>query len=412
MIFSTYWFLIFLPAVLGLYYLGRFYYVKSCVLAFASLVFYYHFTGPEGIIPIAVLGVATYFIGLSKNKWLLYFGMFACVLSLIFYKYLLFLALSINKFLPSGSLIEVSSYSNIIAPLAISFFTFEFIHYLYDVKVGAKPIKSPLDFLHFAMFFPTLAAGPIKRFESFLPSLHGALKSTSIPYHSFQYGLIRFLTGFIKKIAADSLALYVGSECLGSSFLDCTLQYRWIVFASIAFRIYLDFSGYSDMAIGVAAMLGIKVPENFNWPYLSTSLTEFWRRWHISLSSWIRDYLYIPLGGNRVSAPRHAANLLIVFLICGLWHGASWNFIAWGGYHGIGLVFEGFLVWLIGLWLPTFQRKFLTCLPASITKASEYLMIALRWVLTTFFVWTGWLLFFYSPDQAWLMFLGLLGQRP
>jgi alginate O-acetyltransferase complex protein AlgI len=164
------------------------------------------------------------------------------------------------------------------------------------------------------------------------------------------------------------------------------LEIRWLVFIGLGFRILLDFSGYSDMAIGFSRMMGVKVPENFNWPYLATGPIEFWRRWHISLSSWIRDYIYIPLGGNRVSLTRKITNGLIAFAVCGLWHGAGWNFIVWGLYHGIGITVNN-------LWNERFGHY----------SVYSWLRIPNRvfcWSLNIFFVFVGWVIFFYDLPKA------------
>lgn len=402
MIFSTYWFLIFLISFLLLFNYTPWQIGKSCLLAIGSTVFYFHFAGPAGILPIIIMGGVTYILGLSNNQTLFKLGIALSVLALIFYKYTLFLASAINDLFPILYKIPTSPFASIIAPLAISFFAFEFIHYLYDVKRGVKPIKNPLNFFHFAMFFPTIAAGPIKRFESFMPQLDKALRAKRLKLADLQYGVLRFVIGFIKKIAADSLSIFIAGQCVGAAFFDCTLIQRWEIFVALAFRIYLDFSGYSDMAIGTARMMGIKIPENFNWPYLSSSLTQFWRRWHISLSSWIRDYLYIPLGGNKVGPIKHAVNLLIVFLVCGLWHGASWNFIAWGGFHGLGLVLEGLLI----------SKSYTSFEVSQNGGPTKYVKLVFGWVMTTIFVWLGWLLFFYPPQQALNMALSLLNISP
>lgn len=402
MIFSTYWFLLFLIVFLLGFNFLPWQIAKSCLLAIASAIFYFHFAGPAGILPIVILGGVTYLLGLSNRRLLFKIGILLSVLTLIFYKYTLFLASTINDLFPFLIIIPTSPFASIIAPLAISFFAFEFIHYLYDIDRGARPIKSPLDFFHFAMFFPTIAAGPIKRFELFMPQLNKALQAKRLNLIDLQYGVVRFVVGFVKKITADSLSVFIAGQCVGAGFFECTLIQRWEIFIAIAFRIYLDFSGYSDMAIGTARMIGIKIPENFNWPYLSSSLTQFWRRWHISLSSWIRDYLYIPLGGNKVGPLRHALNLAIVFLICGLWHGASWNFIAWGGFHGAGLIVEGLLI----------SKSYTSFETPQNGGTIKYLKVLLGWIITTTFVWLAWLLFFYPPQHALNMALSLLNISP
>lgn len=404
MIFSAYWFLVFFGIVLIAFYATPFPLIRSLVLAVASTSFYWHFAGPAGIIPILVLGMIAYAVALSKKPLLLNLGMVLCVATLVFYKYTLFFLGNITKLIPFLGDLPVSTYAPTIAPLAISFFVFEFVHYLYDVKRGNQAIRNSLEFFHFSMFFPTLAAGPIKRFEQFIPALRCALQAGRVQSVDLQFGLLRLATGFAKKLVADSLTVYVGSA--GPGFIDAPIETRWVIFAAIAIRIYLDFSGYSDMAIGTARMMGIKVPENFNWPYLATSLTSFWRRWHISLSSWIRDYLYVPLGGNRVGQTRHAFNLVVVFLICGLWHGAEWNFVAWGLFHGAGLIAQSWLYPIYSFVISVFKIPLMRQ-SSLFARYRDALLMLPSWILTTLFVWTGWLLFFYPPAQAFKMFLSL-----
>ena len=235
--------------------------------------------------------------------------------------------------MPDGFEAAIDSTAPVTIPLGISFFVFEFVHYLVDVYRGHPPTRGARDFAAFAFFWPTMVSGPIKRYEQFIPALHHGIKSQTAT--DTMLGLIRVVVGFIKKWAADNLTGWI-------DYFEPQLAYhhlaaRWIFLFAISARILLDFSGYSDMAIGYARMMGIIVPENFNWPYLARSPIEFWQRWHISLSTWIRDYVYIPLGGNRLGTPRRIVNALAAMVICGLWHGPAWNFAIWGLYHGLGL---------------------------------------------------------------------------
>ena len=280
-------------------------------------------------------------------------------------------------------------------PLAISFFTFEFVHYLYDVRKGRMRITSPLDFALFAIFFPSLVAGPIKRCGDFLPALHRGVASVG-RREDVAVGLGRIALGFGKKIVvSDNLAQVI--NYYGPKFTHQPLGARWFLFAAIAFRILLDFSGYSDIAIGLARMFGITLPENFRWPYLARDLQEFWQRWHISLSTWIRDYIYIPLGGSRLGVARKIINGFIVFALCGLWHGAAWNFILWGVFHGAGLAICGNYRLLLGRWALASESFFERFPPLS-------------WAITTAYVWFGWLLFFYPLPQAWKMAASLVSR--
>lgn len=364
------------------------------LLAF-SVIFHFHFAGAAGVAPIALLGLCVYMAGLSANRRICAGGVVLCVAALLFYKYSHFLISQLEPILGGavvGSLQEsVSLVLPETPPLAISFFVFEFIHYLLDVRKGGWSIKNPFDFLHFALFFPTLVAGPVKRYQTFLPALREGV--STVAASDFAFGLMQVLLGSFKKsVLADNM----------SSFIDWSQDRLWIMawyekwnlLLMIALRIYFDFSGYSDIAIGLARMLGIKLPPNFNMPYLANNLVDFWRRWHISLSTWIRDYIYLSLGGSRVSLKRRILNGIIAFLLCGLWHGASWNFILWGIYHGAGLgLCVGYrrVAWLAGL------GGVMDRFPG------------LSWLVTFLFVCFGWLLFFYEPGRAWQFFLSLWG---
>src|SRR5690242_12895058 len=225
-------------------------------------------------------------------------------------------------------------WSGAFLPLGISFFTFEFIHYAVDRYRGKTEAGSFAEYLTFILFFPTMVAGPIKRYQDFRPKLLNPSRAWS---KDWQQGITRILSGLAKKFAvADLLTAF--TDHLNRA--DIAQAQRWVLpvwLLAFGFKIYFDFSAYSDIAIGSARLFGIKVPENFDWPYLRTNITDFWRRWHISLSSWLLDYVYKPLGGSRVSLPRVYANLLVTMFISGLWHGAGYNFIVWGVLHGIML---------------------------------------------------------------------------
>ncbi|MBX9694458.1 MAG: MBOAT family protein, partial [Cyanobacteria bacterium] len=220
----------------------------------------------------------------------------------------------------------------IVLPLAISFFVFEFIHYLVDVYKGkSEPVEDPMAFALFPAFFPTQIAGPIKRVQDFLPQLKVESKFTR---ENFDQGCYLILNGLFKKVLlADNLALFV------TGGFSCPEQFTsldvWVLAAAFSFQVYFDFSGYADIARGSAQLFGYKVPINFNFPYLSGSISDFWRRWHITLGSWLRDYLYFPLGGSKHGQWRASLNLIITMTLCGLWHGAGWHFVVWGFYHGL-----------------------------------------------------------------------------
>ncbi|OGR35014.1 MAG: hypothetical protein A2051_10385 [Desulfovibrionales bacterium GWA2_65_9] len=222
----------------------------------------------------------------------------------------------------------------LIMPLGLSFQTFSAITYLAAVQAGRMAArKNPLDVLCFATFFPVFAAGPIVRAEELLPQLDALPRPGADDLYQ---GFRRFSMGLFKKLVlADRLGLYVAEVYGNAGAYDAAST--WAAALAYALQIYLDFSAYSDMAIGAARALGVRLPENFNFPYAARNPSEFWRRWHMSLSFWFRDYLYIPLGGSRLGTARTCANLMLVMLLCGIWHGSGWTFVLWGVLHGLGL---------------------------------------------------------------------------
>lgn len=318
---------------------------RRLLLLLASYLFYMSWLPVYGIL-IFFLSICNYLLGLAidrrgKNtKALFISGLCFNLGMLCYFKYTNFFISTFNEFSACGSTLlhksEIFSLPtiNIILPLGISFFVFEFIHYLTDVYKGDKAIKNPIDFGLFAAFFPSQIAGPIKRYQDFVAQLGNA---EVFDGHLFHTGLVLVLQGLFKKIAlADNLAPLANAGFAGSSNLG-TID-AWIAAVAFALQIYFDFSGYTDIGRGSAKMLGFSLPDNFNFPYLASSLSDFWKRWHISLSSWLRDYLYIPLGGGRCSRLSKSRNLMITMLLGGLWHGAAWHFVIWGGLHGAGLI--------------------------------------------------------------------------
>lgn len=396
MIFTTYWFLFFAAGTLGVYWLLPWPAARLWFLAAVCVLFHGHFAGPAGVAPIAVLMVLTYFAGRSRRPWACIAVMILCVLALCFYKYALFLI---------GALVEpfdaswaatlsrgVESSMPGAPPLAVSFFTFEFVHYLYDVRKGSEPIRSPLKFLLFSIFFPSLVAGPIKRYQQFVPALEEG--SRRVTPTDVADGLRRVGIGFAKKVLiADNLTHFI--DQVQPHFAQESVFMRWVIVGAIAFRILLDFSGYSDIAIGFARMLGVRLPENFNWPYLARNLQEFWGRWHISLSSWIRDYVYIPLGGSRRGPALRVVNGIIAFALCGLWHGPAWHFVVWGLYHGAGLA------------VSATYRSVPLAGPAVARLMEKEPMLPL--FVTQLYAWLGWLVFFYPVGEALQMLRLLFG---
>jgi alginate O-acetyltransferase complex protein AlgI len=398
MIFTTYWFFVFAAIAFPLYWLAPWRQARMALLLLACAIFHGHFAGAAGVVPIVILGIATYLAGRSGRPGWCVATIVLCVAALGSYKYAgFFVGASIGLFDPhlavqaAGWIKEVLPSS---PPLAISFFTFEFVHYLYDVRKGRMRITNPVDFALFAIFFPSLVAGPIKRCGDFLPALRRGIAAVS--WEDVAAGLSRIALGFGKKVLiSDNLTQVI--NYYGPNFTLQPLWVRWLLLAAIAFRILLDFSGYSDIAIGLARMFGITLPENFRWPYLARDLQEFWQRWHISLSTWIRDYIYIPLGGSRFGVTRKIINGFIVFALCGLWHGAAWNFILWGVFHGAGLAICGnyrLLLGRVGVAMSSVFERF----------------PPLSWTITTVYVWVGWLLFFYPLPQAWKMACSLVSR--
>jgi len=368
--------------------------LKLYWLVAASSVFQYHFAGPAGMAPILALGVFTYFVALAVSgggfRGLFTVAWLTLVAALAFYKYGDFAAAN-GQFLLRSARLEVptwlTDWKQPAAPLGISFFTFEFVHYLYEVGARRRaPVRNPFHFALFAVFFPTLAAGPIKRFPDFVPQL-AALANP--PIATVWPALRRIIRGLFKKVCIADLLL----EAV--HVFEHVPKFNGPIVVLLAvlqgFRIYYDFSGYTDMAIGLAQLFNLRVPENFDRPYFSTSLQEFWRRWHMSLSTWIRDYIYIPLGGNRA---HRALNLLTAMTICGLWHGAAWNFALWGVYHGLGLVAEAG----VRRWLPSLFRD-------------TPLHRVVGWFICYAYVCYGWLIFFYPIHTLWRMTRGLLVWR-
>jgi alginate O-acetyltransferase complex protein AlgI len=397
-IFASYWFVAFALIFLPLFWLARLPRLRLVLLGVGCAIFHGHFAGPAGVIPIVILAVLTYLCGLTRRPAACVLGMLVCTAALVFYKYTRFLAESLMQVWTEAGTATLDAATPLLPalpPLGISFFVFEFVHYLFDVRRGSAPIRNPLHFGLFAVFWPSLVAGPIKRYEQFIPSLIEGV--TKVQGSDAIFGISRVAVGLLKKVTADNLTLWIGHH--GPAFDTLDLQTRWLFMLFLAMRIYLDFSGYSDMAIGFARMMGIRLPENFNWPYGARSIDEFWSRWHISLSSWIRDYIYIPLGGSRHGLARKILNGFLAFAICGLWHGSAWNFVLWGLYHGAGLAISGNYARVLGR-------------PGQLLEATFARVPALSIGLTLFFVWSGWLLFFYPVPIAVKMFTQLFRAGP
>ncbi len=398
MIFTTYWFICAVTGFLLTYFLVRNPLARKILLLIFCIIFHGHFAGAAGAIPVCVVGLIVYIAGYSQKKLAMYFAIALSIAALVWYKYTGFIALQVLSLFDA----DLAASANVWAlsklpeapPLAISFFTFEFVHYLYDVLKGKKPIRNFLDFWNFTLFFPTLVAGPIKRFENFLPALdHGLMHTRK---EDVSAGLVQISVGITKKVLiADNLSPYI--DYLYPKFFSLSFVEKWFFVVLISLRILMDFSGYSDIAIGLARVMGVSIPANFNWPYLATNIRDFWQRWHISLSSWIRDYIYIPLGGNRRGATRTILNGIFAFALCGLWHGPTWSFIFWGLYHGFGLAISSQYSKLGpgGKWLHGVFRQ----------------VPMLSWLVTMIFVGIGWVYFFYELHSANKMVIALLGMN-
>ena len=342
MLFSSAIFLfVFLPLVLLGYYLMP-KKLKNLFLLLTSLTFY-TFGEKELVLIILASTVVDYSAGLIINKGYKKLGLALSILVnlsfLLYFKYATFVFENYHTLLQSVGLETNSLYNlpNIVLPLGISFYTFQTMSYTIDVYRGnVKANKNFINFATYVTLFPQLIAGPIVRYKD----IEKQLIERKPNVKQFSEGVERFIIGLAKKmIIANNLAFLAdGIFDVPTEFVSTPIA--WLGVIAYAFQIYYDFSGYSDMAIGLGKMFGFEFLENFNYPYISKSIREFWRRWHISLSTWFRDYLYISLGGNRKGNARTYINLIIVFFITGLWHGASWNFVVWGLLHGLFLIIE------------------------------------------------------------------------
>jgi alginate O-acetyltransferase complex protein AlgI len=338
MVFSSPWFLAFLAVTLAVLSLPWANDTKKRLLSVASCFFYaawdYRYLG----LLLAVSTIDWVCAGRihrasaagPRRRWLL-LSMITNLGLLAYFKYCNFFLENLNGVL--GATGVRLPHLDILLPAGISFYTFKTMSYVIDVyRRELKPTHSLLDYVMFVTFFPELIAGPIVRASVFLPQMSTSIGPTR---ERLALGGSAFLLGMTKKMLADRLGMLAAPVFADPRHYGAVTL--WAAAVEFSLQIYCDFSGYSDMAIGTARMMGYRLPENFDMPYLSASITEFWRRWHITLSSWLRDYLYIPLGGNRKGPGRTYANLMLTMLLGGLWHGASWNFVVWGGLHGAAL---------------------------------------------------------------------------
>ena len=373
MLFSSNTFLFgFLPAVVVLYYLCPRRY-RNVLLLVSSLIFY-GWGEPKYVLLMLVSILLNYFCGLAAGKrqtqqrstrGVLVLGVVLNLGMLGFFKY--------------GTFFFGSAFPDIPLPIGISFYIFQAMSYLIDVcRREVEVQKNVLTFGTYVTLFPQLIAGPIVRYRDVAEMLES--RRENLP--QFSRGVQRFAVGLSKKVL---LANTFGSAWNALQVTPGTAA-AWLGLLCYTLQIYFDFSGYSDMAIGLGQLFGFTFLENFNYPYISASITEFWRRWHISLSTWFKEYVYIPLGGNRKGLARQIFNILVVWLLTGLWHGASWNFVLWGGYYAALLILEK--CWLL--------------------KAGEKLPLVLRRMVTMVLVMLGWALFYFENLGDLGAFLGRL----
>lgn len=370
MIFNSYIFIfIFLPLTLLLFRITgkRFGYKSSVDVLCVASFFYYAWWYPPylALLLVSILFNFNYAKIISnsyRKKAQLFIGISVNLLFLGYFKYAGFLVSNINSIFDQSH-----DLGQILLPIGISFFTFQQIAYLCDITKEGKSNYGFREYVLFVTFFPQLIAGPIVHHKEMMPQFQKKDQNTD---RNFAIGVTLFIIGLSKKvILADNLAPHA-SQIFNNTGNEFNVFEAWIACFAYTFQLYFDFSGYSDMALGVAAMFGIFIPVNFLSPYKATSLIDFWRRWHITLSRFLKDYLYIPLGGNRKGRVREIANLLITMAIGGLWHGANWTFVVWGILHGIGLSINHLLSKLVAIKIPKLLGGFVT-----------FIFVSLCWVL-------------------------------
>ena len=373
MIFSSIPFLFFFfPLFILLYFTLPFKY-KNYILLLFSLIFY-AWGEPIYILLMIFSSIVDFINGKNiekhkddnkKKKIYLIISIIINISLLGFFKYADFFIKVINNIIN----LDIPLL-NLGLPIGISFFTFQTMSYSIDVYRGdVKAEKDFLTFMTYVCMFPQLIAGPIVRYETVSSELH----KRDINFKKFADGFTRFLRGLFKKVLIANNIGLLFTLITSSEVNDISIMTGVLAIVSYAFQIYFDFSGYSDMAIGMGNMCGFTFLENFNYPYISKSITEFWRRWHISLSSWFKDYVYIPLGGSRVNILKNIRNILIVWILTGFWHGASWNFIFWGLYYGILLLLEKFVL-----------KKYIDKLPDFVKHIYTIVLVFIGWMIFAF----------------------------
>ena len=384
MVFSSLIFLSsFLPIFLIIYYISPRRYKNA--FALLSSLFFFAWGAPKIVFFLIIFSFLDYRISLlfkrfeehpQESKWLMAVSILANISSLGYFKYSNFFVHELNNLLSVLGQ-QPFQWTEIVLPIGISFFTFQKISYVIDVYRGTtEPANCFNDFLLYVALFPQLIAGPIIRYHDVNKQIKFRTHSESL----FLNGVERFSVGLGKKLLIANAMGEIADKVFSIQATSLPVLYTWLGAICYSYQIYFDFSGYSDMAIGLGRMIGFRYQENFNMPYISSNITEFWKRWHISLTSWMREYLYIPLGGNRRSTIRTYLNLWIVFLISGIWHGAQWTFLAWGAYHGFFLTIDK------AFWLNCSQ------------KINKVLSITIAYVIVLF----GWVIF-RSPDIGYAL---------
>ena len=372
MVFSSITFLsIFLPAVLAVYFLVPTIKAKNGLLLLASFVFYVWGEGYWTIVLVVSI-VINYVCGFYVARYLgrpqakLIVGV-SVVLNLLLLGYFKYFNFAMNQVNDVRAFSGTSPVDFILVhlPLGISFYTFHGLTYNVNVYRRQAPAESLMNVALYKAFFPQLIAGPIVRYHL----IAHALRERTVTLALFAEGVERFILGLAKKVLIANTVAVPADAIFALKPDQLTLETAWFGVLCYSLQIYFDFSGYSDMAIGLARMFGFKFPENFNYPYVSQSVREFWRRWHMTLSNFFRDYVYIPLGGNRMGTARKYANLIFVFFLTGLWHGASWTFVVWGFFHGSWIVLEH-----------AFLDKLLARAPAVLRHAYLLLVVGVAWV--------------------------------
>jgi alginate O-acetyltransferase complex protein AlgI len=376
---------LFLPLTFALYFSVRLK-RRNALLLFSSL-FFYTWGESKYVMVLCASVIFNYLFGLAlgrsqeprRRKQIMALAVAANLSLLFFCKYSNFVVDNLNIVL-SDLGIQALHLEPVRLVLGISFFTFHSLSYLIDIyRRVASPQKDPVNFGLYIVFFPQLIAGPIIRYHDIVAQLTARTESRA----NFAYGVQRFVTGLGKKVLIANVLGVVADKIFAISTPYLTTGLAWLGIVSYTLQIFFDFSGYSDMAIGMCRMFGFRILENFDYPYISRSIREFWKRWHISLSNWFRDYLYISLGGNRLGTTRTYLNLITVFFLCGFWHGASWNFIVWGMFHGTFLVIERLRIaaWLDRVPRPLQHfRTILTVMVGWVFFRAETLSIAINYL--------------------------------